>query len=241
MIQLPVIQGQLDRRILLNYRFDPRAIRGLVPPPFELRVHKGYGIGGVCMIRFRGLRPRFFPAVAGIDSENAAHRIAVVWRYDGKLEEGVYIPWRDTASAFNHWAGGKIFPGIFQRSIFKVVETPGRYHVTIAHPGEEPHVIFDGEDTMTHSSSSIFNSLGEASDFFAKGAVGYSVSKDQSHFEGMELRLLEWHISPLKINHAFVRLYEDGRTLPKGSAELDCAMVMQRLKHEWHNIPIIQA
>ena len=241
MIQLPVIEGQLDRRILLNYRFDPSYLRRFLPAPFEPRIHKEHGIGGICMIRFHALRPRHVPSALGIDSENAAHRIAVTWPQQGSRQEGVFIPQRDTASAFNHWAGGKVFPGIFQRSAFKVVETPGRYHVEIAYPGKDPHVVFDGEDAPSFSSSSIFSSLDEASDFFAKGAVGYSTSRDRTHFQGMELRLLEWHISPLKINKAFVRLYEEGSAFPRGSVQLDSAMVMRRLKHEWHNIPAIPA
>jgi hypothetical protein len=241
MIQLPIITGQLDRRILLNYRFSPEHLRRFVPAPFEPRLHKEHGIGGICMIRFQGLRPRGVPSAFGVDSENAAHRIAVTWQASGARKEGVFIPQRDTASSFNRWAGGRIFPGIFERSEFRVVETPGRYHVEISGAGSDPHVVFDGEDTESFSPSSIFSSLDEASAFFASGAVGYSPARDSSHFQGMELRLLEWHISPLKINTAFVRLYEDGKAFPKGSVQLDSAMVMRRLKHEWHRIPVIPA
>jgi hypothetical protein len=240
-IQLPVIQGELDRRILLNYRFDPASLAALVPAPFAPRIHKGFGIGGVCMIRFRDLRPRWLPRVTGVDSENAAHRIAVEWTQGGERAEGVFIPQRDTASAFNHWAGGKVFPGVFQRSEFDVRESNGRYHVEISRPGEDPHVVFDGEDAAQFGDGSVFETLDEASEFFAKGAVGYSASGDRTHFQGMELRLLEWHIRPLRIHHAFVRLYEDGRSVRKGAAELDSAMVMLRLKHEWHRIPTIPA
>jgi len=241
MIQIPVIEGTLDRRILLNYHFDPEYLRKFLPKPFEPRVHNDHGVGGICMIRFHRLRPRHFPNVLGIDSENAAHRIAVQWSQEGTRHEGVFIPRRDTASAFNYWAGGRIFPGIFQKTTFKVEETAGYYHIEIADPGEKPHVIFDGEDTAEFSRSSVFSCLKEASDFFAKGAIGYSASRDRIHFQGMELRLLEWHISSLKINTAYVRLYEDGHTFPKGSVQIDSAMVMRRLKHEWHNIPTIPA
>jgi hypothetical protein len=48
------------------------------------------------------------------------------------------------------------------------------------------------------------------------GAVGYSPARDKSHFQGMDLRFLEWQISPLKISKAFVRLYEDGSPSPRG-------------------------
>jgi hypothetical protein len=241
MMQLPVIVGLLDRRILLNYRFDPVYLSGFLPGPFRPRLHKGYGVGGICMIRFRHLRPRYIPEMLGITSENAAHRIAVEWMQDGTNREGVFIPRRDTTSAFNSWAGGRIFPGIFQRTLFQVDESAGRYHVEIAHAGAKPHVIFDGLECDDFSVSSVFGSLDEASEFFAKGAIGYSVAKDNSHYQGMELRLLEWQIRPLKITHAYVQLYEDANHFPKGSVQIDSAMVMKRLRHEWHKIPTITA
>lgn len=193
------------------------------------------------MIRFRHLRPRHIPEALGIDSENAAHRIAVEWMHDGANREGVFIPRRDTASTFNHWAGGRIFPGLFQKTVFQVNEDAGHYHIEIARAGEEPHVVFDGEECNDFSTSSIFGSLDEASEFFAKGTVGYSLAKDNSHLQGMELRLLEWHISPLKINRAHVQLYEDLSNFPKGSVQIDSAMIMRNLKHEWHNIPTMKA
>ncbi|MBA4293227.1 hypothetical protein C0431_09675 [bacterium] len=238
-MHLPVIVGQLDRRILLNYHFSPDLMSGFLPAPFEPRLHNGRGVGGICMIRFKQLRPRRFPGTLGINSENAAHRIAVQWRERGEHREGVFIPRRDTASAFNRWAGGRIFPGVFQIAQFAIDESQDHYHIEIADVGQPAHVIFDGNDTNDFSPHSIFTSLDEASDFFAKGAVGYSASRDGSHFQGMELRLLDWHISPLKINKAYVRLFEDGVTFPQGSVILDSAMVMRRLRHEWHNIRTI--
>ena len=240
-MQLPVIVGLLDRRILLNYRFDPEYLSKFVPQPFRPRLHKGYGVGGICMIRFHHLRPRHIPQMLGINSENAAHRIAVEWMQNGTNHEGVFIPRRDTASGFNYWAGGRIFPGIFQQSIFQVNENAGHYHVEIAQAGVSPHVIFDGEECDDFSESSIFQSVDEASEFFAKGAVGYSLANDKSHYQGMELRLLEWHIQPLKINQAYARLYEEAHDFPNGSVEIDSAMVMKKLRHEWHNIPTIEA
>ncbi len=240
-MKLPVIEGMLDRRILLNYRFDPEYLGRFVPAPFIPRIHKNNGIGGVCMIRFKELRPRHFPQVLGIDSENAAHRIAVEWNYQGDRQHGVFIPRRDTASTFNYLAGGRIFPGIFKKSVFRVKEGGGHYRVEIADGESEPHVMFDGEECPEFSKMSIFESLGEASEFFAKGAIGYSLANERCHYQGMELRLLEWHISPLQINQAYVKMYEDEKVFPKGTAQIDSAMIMKRLRHEWHNIPEMRA
>src|SRR5262245_55615874 len=98
---LDTIHGTIDRRVLLNYRFDPEILRKVLPDPFRPKLHRGHGIGGVCMIRFAGLRPRYVPAIFGVNSENAAHRIAVEWEQDKELKEGVFIPRRDTNSLFN--------------------------------------------------------------------------------------------------------------------------------------------
>lgn len=241
MIRLPVIEGTIDRRILLNYRIDPEYVERVLPPPFRPRLHRDQAIGGVCMIRFRALRPRRCPAAWGISSENAAHRVAARWAHRGDQQDGVFIPRRDTASAFNHWAGGKVFPGIFHRSTFDVDENAGRYRLAISQPGHDPHVSFEGVVTSEFTKQSCFSSLSEASDFFARGAVGYSPAKDGQHFQGMELRLLDWQIQPLAIHHSHVQLFDDGTTFPRGTTRVDSAMIMQRLRHEWHSIPDIDA
>lgn len=54
-----------------------------------------------------------------IHSENAAHRIAVEWDFEGKTFEDVYIPRRDTNSFFNTLVGGRLFPGIHHRALLK--------------------------------------------------------------------------------------------------------------------------
>jgi hypothetical protein len=213
---------------------------GYLPAPFNPRLYKGVGVGGICMIRFLGLRPRFTPSQFGIDSENAAHRIAVEWDLNGEKFEGVYIPKRNTSSRFNYLAGGRVFPGIFQMSRFHVLERNDMYQVKITEQSEnEPMVFFDGEVSPHLLGNSIFPNLETASEFFVKSAVGYSISKDQSHFQGMELRLMEWDIKPMKINQAFVRLFEEDRHFPKGTTVLDSAMLMRNLRHEWHRIPEI--
>ncbi len=240
--QLPVITGILDRRILLNYALDADYLKTFLPTPFRPRLHNGNGVGGICMIRFSGLRPKFVPPIIGVDSENAAHRIAVEWEVKGQKFEGVYIPKRNTASRFNYFAGGRIFPGVFQMSDFKVHEGNDKYDVKIEASGTNaPMVDFKGEVSEQFSNGSIFSTLDEASEFFAKGAIGYSLSADHTHFQGMELRLLEWDLKPMRIDRAFINLFENSPAFPKGTAKLDSAMIMRNLRHEWHRIPEIAA
>lgn len=90
-MKLPAVRGIIDRRILVNYRVDPDALEAVLPYPFEPKLVGGFGIGGICLIRLKHIRPRFVKPQVGIESENAAHRIAVEWTEEGIRREGVYI------------------------------------------------------------------------------------------------------------------------------------------------------
>ena len=61
-MKLPVIRGVIDRRILVNYRVDPRVLAPLVPAPFRPKMVGGTGSVGICLIRLKQVRPAFLPA-----------------------------------------------------------------------------------------------------------------------------------------------------------------------------------
>src|SRR3954454_20999339 len=107
-MQIPVIRGLIDRRILVNFRVDPDVLTKILPAPFRPKLVNGAGMAGVCLIRLKQIRPRFVPPFLGISSENAAHRIAVEWDDDGECRAGVFIPRRDTSSRLNTLAGGRL-------------------------------------------------------------------------------------------------------------------------------------
>ena len=92
---VPVVQGVIDRRILVNFQVEPEVLARVLPPPFRPQLAGGRGIAGVCLIRLKEIRPRLVPVRCGLSSENAAHRIAVEWDGEGGPREGVYIPRRD--------------------------------------------------------------------------------------------------------------------------------------------------
>src|SRR5215470_15052763 len=110
-MRLPTIEGVIRRRILVNYRVDPRVIRNDLPTRFRPKLHDGQAVAGICLIRLEHIRPKSLPELIGASSENAAHRIAVLWDENGATREGVFIPRRDTNSEINHLLGGRLFPG----------------------------------------------------------------------------------------------------------------------------------
>ena len=234
---LDTIQGVISRRVLLNYRIDPEALQKALPAPFRPKLYAGYGIGGVCMIRFKELRPRHLPPWLGMGSENAAHRIAVEWDEDGELREGVFIPRRDTNSWFNQTLGGRVFPGIFQQSHFEVHESEESVAVRIVRNDGGEEVAFSGRKAGRLSTSSLFPSLDAAAGFFSLGATGYSATHQAGHFHGMDLECLTWSIAPLEIEYARSSFFGDATRFPPGSVELDCALLMRDIDHAWHSRP----
>ncbi|MEY3457281.1 MAG: hypothetical protein RL215_438 [Planctomycetota bacterium] len=234
---LDTIRGVISRRVLLNYRIDPDVLRRALPAPFRPKLYRGRGIGGVCMIRFKDLRPRLLPAWLGIGSENAAHRIAVEWDEDGKIREGVFIPRRDTNSWFNKTLGGRVFPGIFNRSLFEVDELGDRVAVRIVRQDGREEVAFAGRPAEQLPVSSLFPSLDEAAKFFSLGATGYSATRREGHYHGMDLKCLTWSIEPLDVEYARSSYFGDVARFPPGTVELDCALLMRDIDHEWHSQP----
>ncbi|MEO7319176.1 MAG: DUF2071 domain-containing protein [Chthoniobacteraceae bacterium] len=234
---LDTIHGIIDRRVLLNYRLDPDTLRHVLPPPFKPKLYNGHGVGGVCMIRFKQLRPRLVPAWLGLGSENAAHRIAVEWEQDGESREGVFIPRRDTSSWFNKTLGGRVFPGIFQRSRFEVRETDSSVALRIVRSDGGTEISFEGRITDRFQSGSIFPSLEAAAGFFSLGATGYSATYSSGHYHGMDLHSLNWAVSPLAIDEAQSCFFDDRQRFSSGSAELDCALLMRGIEHEWRSRP----
>lgn len=233
-MRIPVIQGVIERRILANYRVDPERIAALLPKPFRPQLIQGYAIAGICLIRLKKVRPKFLPLPIGIGSENAAHRIAVEWDVDGKLHQGVYIPRRDSSSRLNAIAGGTLFPGEHHLAKFDVIETPHMLSVAAQSKDGKMRVHVSGKVSDELPETSLFPSLGAASEFFAKGSLGYSVTGETGRFDGLELRCATWKVEPLSIEQIKSSFFDDRTLFPEGSIQFDCALLMRDIQHEWH-------
>jgi len=234
-MHLPVIRGLIDRRILVNYRVAPDALRRVLPEPFRPQLVGGVGIAGICLIRLVQVRPQFASlAPLGLASENAAHRIAVEWDQGGEQREGVYIPRRDTSSHFNRLVGGRLFPGYHHHARFDVRETGGRYRIALDSDDRLTHLAIDARIADQMPSRSTFRSQDEASEFFRRGAIGYSATPSPGVFDCLELRSFSWSVEPLEISHVESSFFDDARRFPRGSVEFDSALLMRRIDHQWH-------
>jgi len=232
-MNIPTLHGIIDRRLLINFTADPAVVGKIIPSPFRPKVYKGKAIVGICLIRLQDVRPKWIPSFLGVSSENGAHRIAVEWDENGEVQEGVYIPRRDTSLVLNTIVGGRIFPGKHYLAKFKVKETDNRYQVGFI-SSDQTSISIDAKVTDTFSPLSIFETLENVSGFFEKGSVGYSPNK--SSFEGMKLHTNEWKVKPLEVSHVQSSFFEDETLFPKGSVVFDNALLMTNIKHEWRSI-----
>jgi len=121
-MSLAAISGVIERRILANYRIEPKAVRRVLPAPFQPKLVSGFAIGGIYLIRLGQTRPAWSAVSWGLSSENTAHRIAVQGREGDELRQGVYVPRRHTNSRLNVLAGGLVFPVVQQLARFDVRE-----------------------------------------------------------------------------------------------------------------------
>ena len=231
------MQGVIRRRLLINFRVAPHVMQKLLPDRFRPKLHDGFAIAGICLIRLEAIRPKHVPTFAGLSSENGAHRIAVVWDDGGTPREGVYIPRRDTNSLVNHIAGGRVFPGEHHHADFDVTDDGERIALTMRAKDDGVVVDVRARRVETWPSSSGFESLDAASTFFEGGSVGYSVKRDLSRLDGITLKTASWKVDALEVEHVRSSFFDDETSFPKGSIDFDCGLVMRDIDHEWHSEP----
>jgi hypothetical protein len=234
-MRLPVIRGIIRRRILANFRIDPEIMQREIPSRFRPKLHNGFAVAGICLIRLEHIRPRSMPAIIGLNSENAAHRVAVVWDEGGMTREGVFISRRDTSSQINHLLGGRVFPGEHHQASFVVTESDSEISVAMKSVDTKARVEILARIARSLPRTSIFSSLADASSFFEGGALGYSVTSDPGRLDGLKLETKEWRVEPLDIEQIYSSYFSDETRFPKGKIEFDHALIMRNLAHEWHN------
>ncbi len=173
---LPILEGIIARRILVNYRADPAIVAPLVPAPLEVISQRGLAVVGVCFIRLEKLRPKGFPGSVGVSSENMAHRIAIRFPDQGEMKEGVFIWRRDTDQRLMSLLGGRLFPGVHHAADFKVSQTPEDLRMHVTTKNGEADVQLQARFGADWESSRLFPKFEEAVQFFKKGDCGFSCS-----------------------------------------------------------------
>jgi hypothetical protein len=232
-MRVPNVHGVIRRRLLVNFRVDAGVAQRQLPAPFRPKLHDGFAVGGICLIRLEDIRPRRFPRMLGVSSENAAHRFAVTWSDADGEHEGVYIPRRDSGSLINQLAGGRLFPGEHRRAKFEVNERGDDVTLTMRSTDGEVSVDVAATVVPDFPSGSIFASLEEASSFFEPGALGYSATAGGHKLDGIILRTKRWEVQPLRVERVASTYFSDVSRFPAGTIQFDCALIMRNIEHDW--------
>ncbi len=153
---------------------------------------------------------------------------------NGKTHEGVFIPRRDTSSLLNTLVGGRVFPGVHHRASFSVKESAESLSVSLKSADGQTHVSIHGTVTEIFPPTSVFGSLTDASDFFQRGSLGYSVTHIKGNYDGLELRCNDWKMETLGIETIESSFFDDRQRFPEDSIQFDCALLMRKIEHEWH-------
>ncbi len=231
---LPIVHGIIKRRILANYRVDPSVLAPLLPPPFRPRLHRGLAIAGICLFRLEKIRPRWWPSLLGVSSENAAHRVAVEWDEPDGVHQGIFIPRRDTNSLLNHFGGGRLFPGEHAYADFNVRDKAGFIGFRMQSSDGRVLVELRAREGEGLPPGSCFGSVREASAFFNDGGVSFSVGKEPGQMDAIRLATKAWRVRPLTVEILNSSFFGESKVFPRGSVAFDHALIMRDLKHEWH-------
>ncbi len=231
-MKISKVHGVIRRRLLVNFRIDPDVAQAQLPRTFRPKLHGGYAVGGVCLIRLEEIRPKFMPRVLGLSSENAAHRFAVMWSDDEGEHEGVYIPRRDSGSLMNHLAGGRLFSGEHHRAQFDVTDANDAIDIRMQSADGAVALHVAAAVVPEFANGSIFESLQHASDFFEPGSLGYSAMSNGT-LEGTRLHTHRWAVQPLRVDAVESSYFSDASRFPSGAITFDCALIMRNIEHDW--------
>lgn len=235
MSDLVSVEAVIRRRLLVNFRVRPDTLAKTLPSPFEPRLVHGWGMAGICLIGLGGVRPGGVPAVLGLRTENAAHRVAVEWNDETGRRQGVYIPHRDTNSALVRALGGRLFPGVYRRATFSIDEEHGNVRVQVRSADGQTDAFVCGHVSDRLAKGSAFESLQEASSFFEVGSLGFSPSADPHRLDGLELQSKWWSAQALEVDAVESAFFGNTRQFPVGSIEFDSALLMRGIPCRWQS------
>lgn len=233
---LPLLEGIIARRVLLNFRADAQVVQRLLPSPLEVEEQRGSAIVGVCLIRLEQLRPRGIPGALGVASENMAHRVAIRYPTPQGLRPGVFIWRRETDQKLVELLGGRLFPGVHHGASFRVRDEAGMLAMDVTTDDGRADVRFSAGHSVPWRPTPSFDSFEEVSEFFRKGDCGFSCSLRGDELEGLQLKTLRWEMEPLAVELERCAFYFDPARFPKGSVAFECGLLMRGLPHQWHQI-----
>ncbi|HEX5221680.1 MAG TPA: hypothetical protein VFZ59_19100 [Verrucomicrobiae bacterium] len=119
-------------------------------------------------------------------------------------------------------------------------ETADEFRLQMQSRDDDTFVRVHARRARQHPANSVFESLDAASDFFARGAVGYSATTNPNCCDGLELTTASWRVAPLDVIAVNSSFFNNDKIFPPGTIEFDCALLMRNIAHEWRTLPAMK-
>ena len=117
---------------------------------------------------------------------------------------------------------------------FKVQEHDDHYRIECASDDQQTHLLVEGHLADKLPKTSVFRSISEASQFFERGSLGYSVTHQEGQYDALELHSFNWRVRPLDVENVKSSFFDNPELFPVGSVDFDSALLMEGIEHEWH-------
>ncbi|MDP5170606.1 MAG: DUF2071 domain-containing protein [Bacteroidia bacterium] len=233
MKRLTQATGILEDMVLLNFRTDAEVLRRLLPQPFEPRLVDGFGLVGILLFRMRDLECETTMGLPSPPSEHVLYRIAVSWQQGARTHHGMYI--------LRHEVNAKLPIQQRRRGLFPVAGRPvrwirrpwaGSFEWTIK-TKNRLRLKVGGKFSKKFPGESVFESLDNASDFFARERSVVAPRYQKSIFTSTHFLPLHWSIKPLHIHTLQTDFSQLENLFPKGMIFFDSGLIWPQMPCRW--------
>ena len=169
---------------MVNYRAIQTSLKNSAEV-FVENAHNDVRCGNL-LIRFKHLSPKFEPELSASTAKMPASNRGL-WEetaHEKRTPKEFFFFW-DTNSFITATVGGALFPGEQNKADFTVEDKKDEIDFAMQSRNKTVSVELKGKISENLPDDSIFSSLAEASEFFETGSLGYSVTKDEQHLDGI--------------------------------------------------------
>ncbi len=184
---IPPVRASLAERYLFNFRLPLQVCASYLPTswliPEEIR---GFGVVSFCILDLRGITVAPLPTAVGLTSISCASRFAV-WDTSGEqANHAVFVPERQTNSAFGSWFTRQGFSAPHPHVEAAMEHEEDQVSVRVS--SREKGLLFSAVVRPSAASrSELFSSSREFAGFIAQGISSYGTSRHGSRLTKVDL------------------------------------------------------
>lgn len=233
-MKISTIAGWLTWRIAVNYRVAPHVMREWIPEPFRPKLIEGHALAGLDLVHQKHQRIAGLPKRMGLTSFLAVHRVLVEWEEMGMRKTGLFVLRRDSSLSVHAWAGGRMYPGLYHRSRFKVSQKDDAFSLRMRSRDDQT-IAFEAEKTSHFPHYASFGQINRVASAIRAASPAYQARPDHCDiYEGVDWEIKRWQPQPLRVTHLHASFFEG---MPKNSIFFDHAFLIGESPHRWVRLP----